>query len=147
MEDSAIMWKQVPQVEVPVVKKVCLTLLNRLKPYWMTALWRQRIFFYIKRAFSKNILWGQQQRPAPCSWHLQSCHKKAPAPSCSPTHSYILLPLRPAASSTHSLQGSLETIHHNRSPVTIGNKMENHFEASQSFKTWCGFFRGIFPSD
>lgn len=53
------------------------------------------------RALFKNILWGQQQRQAPCSWHLQSCYAKPPAPSCSPTHLY------PAASQASSQQHTL----------------------------------------
>lgn len=103
MEDTAVMLKQVPQAEAPVVKKVCLTLFNRTKPYWMTALWRQRIFFSIKRAFIKNILWRQHQRQAPCSWHLQSCHAKPSTPPWSPprmSHTFLY----PAASQASSQQ-------------------------------------------
>lgn len=105
LEDAAIMWKQVPQAVAPVVKKECLTLLSRPKPYWMRALWRQRIFFYIKRAFFKNILWGQQSQ-APCSWQLAELPCKATSPFLqSHTFSYPAAPQ--ASSQQHTLPARL----------------------------------------
>lgn len=127
------MWKQVPQVVAPVVKKECLTLLSSPKPYWMRTVWRQRIFFYIKRFFSKTSSEANNKDKPLAADNLQSYHAKPPAPSCGPTHSHILLLLKPATSSTLSLQRFLETIHHNKSPVTIGNNMENHLKYLKLF--------------
>ena len=116
-------------------KEECLRLLNRSKPYWMTALWRQTIFFYIKRAFIKNILWGQHQRKVRCRWPLQRCYAKPPAPACSrPRMSHAFL--HPAASQTSSPQHTVpvrlpwdDSLQQTPSH-TIGNKSENHSEAS-----------------